>query len=70
MTDYKFPKIEHKCNTCGGDGLEDVSYHGSPIYKPCQTCNGKIDIIYYREMPVNEKLDYLLKLIIDLKLSR
>jgi len=70
QTMKEFPKISHKCNTCGGDGLEDVSYHGSPQYEPCQRCDGKKDVIYYREMTVNEKLDYLLNLIIDMKLSR
>ena len=61
----KFPKIAHKCSICSGDGIEDVSCHGSPIYKDCQRCKGKKDIIYYREMTVNEKLDYLLNLIKD-----
>ena len=61
----KFPKIAHKCSICGGDGIADVSYHGSPIYEDCQRCKGKKDVIYYREMTVNEKLDYLLNLIKD-----
>jgi len=65
MSNHKFPKIPHKCTTCGGDGLEDVSYHGSPIYKDCQRCKGKKDVIYYREMTHDEKLEYLLNIILD-----
>ena len=60
-----FPKVAHKCSVCGGDGIEDVSYHGPSIYEDCYRCEGKKDVIYYREMTVDEKLDYLLNLIKD-----
>ena len=63
MLNPEFPKISYKCLICDGSGIEDISYHGSPIYEDCQRCKGKKDIIYYREMTVNEKLDYLLKCI-------
>lgn len=58
-----FPRIEHKCLTCDGTGLEDVSHHGSPQYEKCSTCGGDTQRIFTREMTVNEKLDYLLSLV-------
>ena len=59
----EFPKIEYICTSCGGSGYEDVSYHGSPVYDDCFRCKGVKNVKYHREMTVDEKLDYLLKVI-------
>lgn len=60
-----FPKVPHKCEVCDGSGIEDVSYHGSPIYEDCSRCEGVKGVIYYREMTIREKLDYLLAIVME-----
>ena len=56
-----FPMVKYLCYLCNGDGVVDVSYHGSPRYEDCPRCEGEENVTYDRKMTVDEKLDYLLK---------
>lgn len=65
MVEFKFPKVESKCTSCGGSGEQDTSYHGSSWYDTCMTCKGDKSLIFKREMTVDEKLDYLLTKVME-----
>lgn len=55
-----FPNVPIECPSCNGRGEVDMSYHGSPTWEDCPTCEGGIITNFAREMTTNEKLEYLL----------